>query len=533
MLGSSGGLAGLLLGSWCLHPLLAASPLDPSRREQIGLDGRVLLFTLGVSVLSAILFGLAPALHSVRADVQAALKGGGSGGSGGRGASGGRGSPGASGGWGSPGGPGGGAGHGGRGGRGGRGGGDGRGWTRRLLVAAEVALALVLATGALLLARSFVQLLRTGPGFSPDHVLTGKLSLPEGRYGSGAAIERFASQLLPRVTALPGVRDAAIVSTLPLEDGPPVSFIIAGRYQGQASGEGVGVARYRAVTEGFFRTLRIGSVRGRVFGAADRRGAPLVAVINEAAVRRYWRGEDPLGARITIGPPSTRELGDPGPRTLVGIVRDVREMGLDREAPPIVYVPLGQMPDPFARVFVRLLPLSLAVRSARALPELPAQLERQVAKVDPEQPLTELRAMDEVLSRSLGSRRFTAMLLGLMSLLALALAALGVYGVVSYLVQQRTREIGIRMALGASPAAVLRLVVRQGMAAVLPGIAAGLAGTFAATRALGGMLYGIGAHDPASLIVAPALLALVALLACAIPAQRASSVDPLVALRSE
>jgi hypothetical protein len=253
----------------------------------------------------------------------------------------------------------------------------------------------VLATGALLLARSFVQLLRTGPGFSPDHVLTGKLSLPEGRYGSGAAIERFADQLLPRVAALPGVRDAAIVSTLPLEDGPPVSFIIAGR------------------------------------------------------------------------------------------------------------------------------------------PELPAQLERQVAKVDPEQPLTELRAMDEVLSRSLGSRRFTAMLLGLMSLLALALAALGVYGVVSYLVQQRTREIGIRMALGASPAAVLRLVVRQGMAAVLPGIAAGLAGTFAATRALGGMLYGIGAHDPASLIVAPALLALVALLACAIPAQRASSVDPLVALRSE
>jgi putative ABC transport system permease protein len=513
LLGSSGGLAGLLLGSWCLHPLLAASPLDPSRREQIGLDGRVLLFTLGVSVLSAILFGLAPALHSVRADVQAALKGsGGTRGAGG--GSGGRGGPG-------------GAGH------GGRGGGDGRGWTRRLLVAAEVALALVLATGALLLARSFVQLLRTGPGFSPDHVLTGKLSLPEGRYGSGAAIERFASQLLPRVTALPGVRDAAIVSTLPLEDGPPVSFIIAGRYQGQASGEGVGVARYRAVTEGFFRTLRIGSVRGRVFGAADRRGAPLVAVINEAAARRYWHGEDPLGARITIGPPSTRELGDPGPRTLVGIVRDVREMGLDREAPPIIYVPLGQMPDPFARVFVRLLPLSLAVRSAGALPELPAQLERQVAKVDPEQPLTELRAMDEVLSRSLGRRRFTAMLLGLMSLLALALAALGVYGVVSYLVQQRTREIGIRMALGASPAAVLRLVVRQGMAAVLPGIAAGLAGTFAATRALGGMLYGIGAHDPASLIVAPALLALVALLACAIPAQRASSVDPLVALRSE
>jgi putative ABC transport system permease protein len=510
LLGASGGLAGLLLGSWCLRPLLAASPLDPGRQEQIGLDGRVLLFTLGVSVLAAILCGLAPALHSVRGDVQAALKGSGAT----RGHAVGRGGR---------------AGLGGRAGRGGPGG----GWTRRLLVAAEVALALVLATSAMLLARSFVHLLRTGPGFSPAHVLTGKLSLPEGRYGSGAAIERFADQLLPRVAALPGVRDAAIVSTLPLEDGPPVSFTIAGRYQGNASGEGVGVARYRAVTEGFFRTLRIGSVRGRVFGAADRRGAPLVAVVNEAAARRYWRGEDPLGARITIGPPSTRELGDPGPRTLVGIVRDVRELGIDQEAPPIVYVPLGQLPDPFARIFVRLLPLSLAVRSAGALPELPAQLERQVARVDPEQPLTELRAMDEILARSLGSRRFTALLLCLMSLLALALAALGIYGVISYLVEQRSREIGIRMALGASPPAILRLVVRQGMPAVLLGIAAGLAGALALTRLLGGLIYGIGAHDLVTFVLTPALLVLVAMAACAVPAHRASSVDPLVALRLE
>jgi predicted permease len=516
LLGSSGGLAGLLLGSWCLHPLLAASPLDPTRRAQIGIDGRVLLFALGVSVLSALLFGLAPAVHSVRLDLQAALKGGGAprgraGGRRGRGELGGR------------------AGRFGPGGQSGPGG----GWTRRLLVVAEVALALVLAANAMLLARSFVHLLRTAPGFAPDHVLTGKLSLPEGRYGSGAAIERFADQLLARVAALPGVREAAIVSTLPLEDGPPVSFIIAGRYQGKASGEGVGVARFRAVTRGFFRTLRIGGVRGRTFDAADRRGGPLVAVVNEAAARRYWRGGDPVGARITIGPPSTRELGDPGPRTIVGIVRDVREMGLDQEAPPIVYVPLGQLPDPMAKLFVRLLPLSLAVRSAGALPELPAQLERQVAKVDPEQPLTEIGAMDEILSRSLGRRRFTALLLGTLSLLALALAALGIYGVISYLVEQRTREIGIRMALGASPASILRLVVRQAMSAVLVGIAAGLAGALALTRLLGSLIYGVGAHDPLSFVLTPALLALVALLACAVPAHRAGSVDPLVALRSE
>jgi len=485
LLGSSGGLAGLLLGSWCLHPLLAASPLDPARRAQIGIDGRVLLFALGVSVLSALLFGLAPAVHSVRLDLHA--------------------------------GP----------------GGQGGGWTRRLLVVVEVALALVLAANAMLLGRSFVQLLRTAPGFAPDHVLTGKLSLPEGRYGSGAAIERFADQLLAGVGALPGVREAAMVSTLPLEDGPPVSFIIAGRYQGKVSGEGVGVARFRAVTRDFFRTLRIGGVRGRTFDAADRRGGPLVAVVNEAAARRYWRGGDPVGVRITIGPPSTRELGDPGPRTIVGVVRDVREMGLDQQAPPIVYVPLGQLPDPMARMFVRLLPLSIAVRSAGALPELPAQLEGQVAKVDPEQPLTEIGAMDDILSRSLGRRRFTALLLGTLSLLALALAALGIYGVISYLVEQRTREIGIRMALGASPASILRLVVRQAMSAVLVGIAAGLAGALAVTRLLGSLIYGVGAHDPLSFVVTPALLALVAVLACAVPAHRAGRVDPLVALRSE
>jgi len=515
LLGASGCIAGLLLGSWCLRPLLAASPLDPGRRAQIGIDGRVLLFALGVAVVSVLLFGLAPALHAVRGDLQAALKGGGV-----------------------PRGRGGAGGRGGRGGAGGRAGlvghgGAGGGWVRSVLVVAEVALALVLAANAMLLARSFVHLLRTAPGFSPDRVLTGKLSLPEGRYGSGAAIEHFADQLLARVGGLPGVREAAIISTLPLEDGPPVSFVIAGRYHGGVSGDGVGVARYRAVTRDFFRTLRIGGVRGRTFDAADRHGGRLVAVVNETAARRYWRGQDPLGARITIGPPSTRELGDPGPRTIVGIVRDVREMGLDQEAPPIVYVPVGQMPDPMARMFVRLLPLSLAVRSAGPLPELPAQLEREVAKVDPEQPLTEIRAMDEILSRSLGQRRFTALLLGLLSLVALALAALGIYGVISYLVEQRTREIGIRMALGASPASILRLVVRQAMAAVLVGIAAGLAGALALTRLLGSLVYGVGAHDPLSFVLTPALLALVAVLACAVPAHRAGSVDPLVALRAE
>jgi predicted permease len=287
------------------------------------------------------------------------------------------------------------------------------------------------------------------------------------------------------------------------------------------------------VTPDFFRALRIGRVRGRTFDASDRHGAALVAVINEAAARRYWPGGDPVGARITVGPPSTVAFADPGPRTIVGVVRDVREVGLDQQAPPILYVPIGQLADPMARILVQLLPVSLVVRSTADLPGLAPQIERQVASVDPEQPVTEAAGMAEVLARSLAGRRFTAALLGLMSLLALALAALGVYGVISYLVQQRTREIGIRMALGASPAAVLRLVLRQGMLAVLLGIAAGLAGAAVVGRLLGALLYGVGALDPVSFIAAPALLTLVALAACALPAHRASSVDPLIALRME
>jgi len=287
------------------------------------------------------------------------------------------------------------------------------------------------------------------------------------------------------------------------------------------------------VTPGFFRTLGVDVLRGRAFDGADRRGARLVAVINEAAARRYWPGRSPLGARITLGAPSTPELADPAPRTIVGVAGDVREAGLDEQAPPIAYVPVAQMPDPLAATFVKLLPFSLAVRAGGAAPALAPQLRRAVAAVDPEQPLTDVRAMDDIVAGSLGPRRFTATLLGLLSLLALALAAPGIYGVLAYLVQQRRREIGVRMALGAAAPQVLGLVLRQGMAPVAAGIAAGLAGAFALSRLLGNLLYGVGAHDPASFASAPAALALVAILACLIPARRASRIDPVVVLREE
>jgi putative ABC transport system permease protein len=490
-----GGAAGLLLGAWCLRPLLAASPVGADSLARVAVDGRVLLFTFGLSALSAVLFGLAPVMQRVgrrereRGGLPAALAEA-SGRTAGR--------------------------------RTGR-------LTRQLLVAAEVALAMVLAIAGMLLARSFVGLLRGAPGFSADHVLTLKLSLPQARYGNGAALDRFAAELVGRVAGLPAVSGAALASTLPLEDGPPMGFAIDGRYHGETSGDGFGIAQYRAVTPGYFRTLRIAGRRGRTFDAGDRRGAEPVAVINEAATRRYWPGRDPLGSRIILGVQTS--LADPRPRRIVGIVDDVRERGLDEPPPPIAYVPMSQLPDAVAAAFVELLPTSLAVRTAGPAPGLAHAVERQVAAVDPQQPVTDVCAMEEIVARSLGPRRFAAVLLGALSLLALALAAVGIYGVLSYLVQQRGREIGVRMALGATGLDVLGMVVRQGMSAVSVGIAVGLAGAFALARLLGNLLYGVGPHDPSSFALTAAFLALVAAVACAVPARRASRLDPLSVLR--
>ncbi|HVT19101.1 MAG TPA: ABC transporter permease [Thermoanaerobaculia bacterium] len=493
LLGLAGGAAGLLLGAWSLGPLLAASPVDADTLAPIGVDGRVLAFTLALSLLSVLLFGLVPALQAMRGNLHEPLKEGSTRSTGGA--------------------------------RGQR--------TRRALVAAEVAIALVLITGAALLARSFVGLTRTDLGFAGDHVLTVKLSLPESRYGSGAALARFADRMVERVASLPGVERAALATSLPLEGGPDLPFTIEGRYRGGGSMEGVGEAQYRAVTPEFFRLLRIPRLRGRAFAAMDGRGAQLVAVVNQTAARRYWPKEDPIGRRITLGQPAVPELADPSPRTIVGVVGDVREQGVAKPPPPIVYVPLAQMADPMATLFARLVPLNLAVRTAIPSPGLAAQIERRVWAVDPQQPVTNVATLDEVVARSLGSRRFTTALLGLLAALALLLAGIGIYGVLSHTVHQRTREIGVRMALGADAGDVLRMVIRQGLTAVLIGVALGVAGALGLTRLLGSLLYGVGARDLATFALTPLLLTLVALLAAWLPARRASRLDPVVALGEE
>jgi putative ABC transport system permease protein len=498
VLSVAGGLSGLLLGYWILKPLVALSPVDAmgfsgSGLPPVGIDGNVLAFTFGLALLSGLLFGLVPALQMARADLREPLQENSTRSTGGRSGA----------------------------------------LARRLLVVSEVALALVLITGATLLVRSFSGLTHTDPGFKPEGVLSVKLSLPAARYADPSALERFSREVTERVGGIPGVRHAAIASTLPLEPGPDLPFTVAGKWPGGNSQEGVGDAQYRAATAGYFQALGIPLARGRYLDAGDRPGGELVVVINETLARRFFPKQDALGQRIHIGMPFTPELADPGPRRIVGVVKDVRETGLDETAPLLVYVPMGQIPAPVAALLVRLIPVSLVVQTGGSPAALTRQIQKQIWAVDPQQPVSAVAPMTDVVDRSLGSRRFSTVLLGSLALLALALSSVGIYGVLSYLVGQRTREIGVRMALGATGRHVQQMVIGQGIVPVLFGVGAGLVGAFALTRLLASLLVGVSATDPATFVLAPAVLTAVALLASAIPAHRASQLDPLAALRAE
>jgi predicted permease len=500
LLALAGGILGLLLGWATLKPLLALSPLGQAGGPavqgllpHIGIDGKVLAFTFGLSLLAGVLFGLAPALQATRINLHEPLKEGTNKSTGGRTMR----------------------------------------IARYLLVVSEVALALMLITSAALLLKSFATITNRAPGFRSDHVLSLKISLPETRYGKPAALDQVTRQIAERARALPGVKAAAVASSLPLELGPDLPFVIEGKWAGGDSMEGVGNAQYRASTGGYFETLRIPLSRGRYLTDRDVNNSEPVAVINEAAAKRYWKGGDPLGARIQMGMPFVPDLADAQPRRIVGIVKDVHETGLDNDVPPIVYVPIGQVNAAFTALLVRLLPSSVIVQTEGAPADLTAALRQTIWSVDAQQPITNVATMDEIVTRSLGSARFTMVLMGALALLALILAAVGIYGVLSYLVSQRTREIGVRMALGASSRRVLQMVVGQGMVSVGLGVVAGLGGAYLFTRLLRSLLVGVAVHDPLTFIVTPIVLAAVALIASSIPARRASLLDPVMALRRE
>ena len=498
LLALAGGALGLLFGWWTIKPLLSLIPggqvgqIIRASLPPITIDGTVLLFTFGVSLVAGVLFGLAPALQAVRVNLHEPLKEGTNKSTGGR-----------------------------------------KGLlARRFLVMSEVALALVLITAAALLLKSFAGLTNVEPGFRADHVLTMKVSLPESRYGKPEALDRFSREVAERLRGLPGVRAAAVASSVPLELGPDLPFAVEGKWPGGQSTEGVDDAQFRASTGGYFETLRIPLARGRYLTDRDTSNSEPVAVINETAAK-LWKGADPLTSRIRVGVLMSDDLMDPQPRRIVGIVKDVHENGLDEKVPPILYVPIGQITPGFTAMLVRLLPSTVLVQTEGAPGALAAAVRKEIWAVDAQQPITDVKTMEQIVQTSLGNSRFVMVLMGSLAVLALLLAAVGIYGVLSYLVSQRTREIGVRMALGASAWNVLQMVVGQGMLSVGIGLAAGLGMALLAAKALRSLLVGVSAYDPATFVLASLVLSLVALVASTIPARRASLLDPVLALRRD
>jgi putative ABC transport system permease protein len=482
LLAGLGSLLGLALGGWGIRALAAISPRDLIDLQGVGLDLPVLALTLAVSLATGIVFGLAPALEATRLNLNDALKEGGKG-AGGHGTQ-----------------------------------------SRRLrsaLVISEVALALVLLAGAGLLVKSFVRLQEIDAGFETENVLTMVVRLPDAtgsRYSEAPQIVGFFRDATERIRALPGVRSAGMVDFLPLYGGPGSStdFTIEGRPV-PPPGQGLGT-NVRVADPGYFATLGIPLLRGRNFTASETSEARRVVLISESMARRHFAGEDPIGKRIRVD-----MFEEPVPTEIVGIVGDVRYDSLVDEAEPTVYFPLPELLSSPWR--------TLVIRTEGDPAEMASLVRRELRAVDPNQPVSDVRTMDQVMAATVGRARFNTLLLGLFAGLATLLSAVGIFGVMNHSVTLRTREIGLRMALGAQPGEVLRLILKQGFLLTVIGIAIGLAGALALTRVLSSLLFGVGSTDPATFGAIVLLLAFVSLIACYLPARRATRVDPLTALR--
>ncbi|HVF23476.1 MAG TPA: ABC transporter permease [Pyrinomonadaceae bacterium] len=482
LLASGGGLLGVLGAIWGVEALSKLLPESLSKLQAITVDNRVFLFTLGVTVLTALAFGAVPAFHAARANPGDTL---------------------------------------GETGRDLAGGVSGR-YVRRVLVVSEVALAVVLLAGAGLLIRSFQRLRQVDVGFKPDKLLTMRMVLPLPKYAKQENRTAFYDELLRRVDELPGVESTGMISFLPLSiSGMKFSFSVEGR--NMPSDMQLPFALYRVVSPDYFRALGIPLQRGRFFDTRDSATATPAIIINRNLAEKFWPGEDPTGKRLKIGPPDS-----PNPwASVVGVVGDVRQAGLYGELLPELYVPYAQE----RRSFVA--PRDLVVRVNGDSAALVGAVREAVWAVDKDQPVSNVRTMDQVFAAAVSRERFQMLLLALFATLALVLACVGLYGVISYAVAQRTREIGVRMALGAQPRDVLRLVIRQGMALTIAGLLIGIGVGLAATRVMSDMLFGVTATDTVTFISAGALLVAVAFLACYVPARRGTKVDPLVALRYE
>jgi len=452
----------------------------------VGLDLSVLLFTVVISVLTGVLAGVLPGLRLSRPNVNQALKQGL-----------------------------------------GRTDADSSGHnTRGILVIAEVALSLVLLFGAGLMIRSFQQLQHVNPGFDADNVMTMSLAVAGAKFPTAAQQTAFYELVLQRVRSLPSVESAGVIDDVPLNgNGSHQPIAIEGRpAQAMADQPEVDV---RLASTGYMKSMRIPIVRGRDFSDADIAGRPAVILISESMAREFWSGQDPIGKRLTMTffPGVVREI--------VGVVGDVKIDGLDQTRPSAtLYVPASQVDAGFAGQW-RSFPMTLVVRTANSPGGIVSAATNAVHEVDPELPVRDVLTMNEVMANSVAQQRFNMMLLGAFGVLALFLAAIGIYSVLSYSVRRRVQEIGIRLALGARLADVLRMVVVEGMKPVLFGVVLGIAGAFALGRLLASLIYAVRPTDPLTFFGAAVLLALISLLACMIPAYRATRVDPLAALRYE
>ena len=475
-----GGLGGLLLALWGTDMLIAAAPDDLPRLTEVGIDGRVLGFTLTISLLTALVFGLWPALRSSKPNLERALRDGGRG----RTAS----------------------------GRHHR--------LRHLLVVGEIAVALSVLIGAGLLVRSFSGLRNMDTGLDVDRLLTVSLNVPFGRYPDSAAHNAFYESLTDRIRSLPGVESVAATSEPPLVGYDMTRSFVVEAFPGQASDEEESI-HYRAVTSDYFDAMGIDLVRGRALGRRDNVQAPRVVVINESMAREFWPGEDPIGRRIRFGDP-----GDPW-YAVVGIAADTSHYGLDADRRPAVYASHLQ------KDWAWLSWMTLMVRTSSDPVGLADPVRGAVWDLDPELAIEDLGPMSDVFAVSIAQSRFSMLLLTMFSLVGLLLAAGGIYGVISYSVSQRTREIGTRMALGARTIDIFRVVMEEGLSLTALGIGAGVLGALVLTRSLRTLLFGVGATDPLTYIAVAAFLSLVAMIACYIPARRAARVNPVVALRCE